>query len=75
MELNKAMRVYAFLTGLLLLTSICPAKQHKINVIGKAEYCTVSQNEIQCVDHTFNQCLRTLSMTSDGIKCIKNSTK
>lgn len=43
-----------------------------ILIIGSAQYCAISPAEVQCVDHSLVDCLRTLSLLKGGIACVKN---
>lgn len=52
-----------------LLILMAPQKA----VIGRAEYCAIATNEIQCVDHTLAQCLRTAYLMPTAYLCVKRS--
>lgn len=53
-----------------LFPFICVPEQKKKKIFGKAEYCVITEELIECTDHNMNQCLRTLFLTPNGIVCL-----
>lgn len=55
-----------------LLTPAVISASFAPEIIGKAEFCAVSKQEVWCVSHTFNACLGVLWDLKDGRECVPN---